>query len=116
MSKDLYVKMKGETGIFHDTTFDQSVSGNRPVVVKETPKITKAIDDGILVKITKDEYERSISQLDEAVLESTEALGLAEKCDRYKSERDTFEKRVKVLEAENKKLKADLDASGKKTK
>lgn len=62
----VYVKLKDKGTVFHDFTQGLKVIGIKPVEADKTEEITKALNRGILVKLTKEEYNKELSVYNKA--------------------------------------------------
>jgi len=132
MSK-IYVVLRDKGTIFHDGTQDVSVTGLLPTEVKPTAKITKAIQDGILIKVDEKEAEALIAKdagktkasakadndLRDKIAEleasnktlTTQAEEAATKLKAVEGERDEFKTKVEEVASINVQLSADLNTA-----
>lgn len=74
MSK-VFVKLKDTGSIFHDASQDGTVTGDKVVELKKTPKVMAAIKGGVLVEAKASEVEKT----EEAKTEETKPAAQAPK-------------------------------------
>jgi len=91
----MYVILRDKGTIFHDGGQDVSVTGTVPVKVRATPKVNKAVSDGILIKVDDKEAEAQVAK----------AAGKA------KAGKDSHAA-VAVLEGQVKTLEGELELAG----
>lgn len=64
--QDVYVKIKDPSGSFHLVDDGQTVKifRSRPAKLIRTERVTKALSDGVLVEISKKEYDNIVGQVE----------------------------------------------------